>query len=930
MGSKNRAGLSSFFTLNLQATHDTCPAAHRPGSKLRDRSSALMHTLMLALLLTPLSPRPVATSNVAGDSAPGLRIHATRVSASIHLDGHLDEPAWNDATPIREFFQVDPDEGQPSTEATEVRILLGSDALYVGARLMDRHIGSLNHRLGRRDDETAADAFAIELDPLFDRLHGFRFQVGPDGTMGDAAVSPSGEQDASWDPIWDASTSIDSLGWTAEIRIPLSQLRFNAGTDAWGIQLERFLLRRLERSYSTFTPKRELPGSRMTPGYYGELVDMAGLASSHQVEILPYVSVSASYVHDPEAGSILQDPSGEYAPRAGADVHARLTSDLSLNASLYPDFGQVEVDPAVVNLSAFETRFPEKRPFFVESADRFEYGRLRAYEQAGQPTVFYSRRIGRSPQVSPFRGSGIAFADSPERTDIIGAAKLIGRSRGGWTTGLLDAVTSAEYAQTLSSAGQVGRTQVEPLTNYFVGRVSRDLRNGETSIGGLFTSVNRENVSGIRDVLTSSAYVGGLDVSHSWANRTWGLDGYLAASRVGGTSAAIGRVQRASARYFQRPDSRHDQEDSTRTFLTGYDGEIALTRLAGNWVGSVVFQDVSPGYETNDAGLLLDAGRRNVSLDLHYRHFKPGRFFQNYIIWPFTDHQWNYDGQIVRNRFNFYFQGELRNRWATGVEYDYFASVYDDRLTRGGPVVRRPAIHHFYYSVTSPARGRLSLQSQAIVNHGEEGSTSITWSNSLVIQARSNVQFHLSPTITLDREQAQFVGRYDDATATETFGTRTVFAHLRQRSVGLETRLDWILTRKLTLQTYAQQLIAANRFERYKVLLRPGGYSFGEYGKDLGSAQENASGDITLDADGSGPAPSFTTPRPDFTLRSLLLNVVLRWEFRPGSTLFAVWQHQGGSTATTGDLQLSTDVNGLFAGPADNVLAVKIAYWMNR
>lgn len=842
----------------------------------------------------------------------------------------MDEAAWTSAPPVRDFRQLDPEEGQVSSETTEARVLLGSDALYIGARLFDRQIASLSHRLGRRDDATLADGFAIEIDPLFDRLHGFRFQVGPDGTLGDASVSSSGEQDPSWDPVWDAATSIDSLGWTVEIRIPLSQLRFNAGADVWGIQLERFLLRRLERSYFAFTPKQELPAGHMTPAYYGRLTGLAGLTSSRQIEILPYVSFSASYVHDPGAGSTLQNPSGEYAPRAGADVRARLSSDISLNASLYPDFGQVEVDPAVVNLTAFETRFPEKRPFFVESADRFEFGHLRAYEQAEQPTVFYSRRIGRAPQVSAFRDPNIAFADAPERTDILGAAKLIGRSRGGWTMGLLDAVTSAEYARTLSPSGQPGRTQVEPLSNYFVGRVARDLRNGATTVGGLLTMVNRRSAPGLEDMLTSSAYVGGVDLSHSWAGRTWGLDGYLAGSRVAGTHDAITRVQTASARYFQRPDGRHDRLDTTRTSLTGYDGEIALTRLSGNWIGSVTYQDVSPGYETNDAGLLLDAGRRNVSLDLHYRHFRPGRLFRNYIIWPFTDHQWNYDGLIVRNRFNLYLQAELLNRWETGIEYDYYASVFDDRLTRGGPVVRKPAVHHFYYRVASPARGRLSFESQAIVNHGEEGSTSITLENGLVLQARSNLQLRLNPTITFNRQQAQFVGRYDDTTATATFGARTVFARLHQRSVGLETRIDWVLTRKLTLQTYAQQLIAANHFENYKVLLRPGGYSFGVYGKDLGTVSVAPSGAVTLDADGSGPAPAFTTPRPDFTLRSLQLNVVLRWEFHPGSTLFAVWQHQSGGATDTGDLRLSDDIGGLFEGPGDNVLAVKVAYWLSR
>jgi hypothetical protein len=884
----------------------------------------------LTILATRLAAAEKHDLASVRDTTDRVQVTVARISASLHIDGHLDEAAWAQAQPVHGFTQMDPDEARPASEATEVRILLGPDALYIGARLSDREITTLHHRLGRRDDTTPADAFVVILDPLFDRLHGYRFQVGPDGTLGDGVVSSAGDDDASWDPVWDAATSIDTAGWTAVLRIPLSQLRYNSGSDTWGIQLDRFLLRRLERSYFAFTPKAVLPASRMTPAYYGQLSGMAGLASSHQVEVMPYVSFSASYVHDPDAGSTLQDPSGEYAPRAGGDVRARLSSDMTLNASINPDFGQVEVDPAVVNLTAFETRFPEKRPFFVESSDRFLFGQLRAYEQASQPTVFYSRRIGRAPQGNPFRDTAIAFADTPERTDILGAAKLIGRSRNGWTVAALDAVAGAEFARTLSTAGRPGSTRVEPLSNYFVGRLARDLRKGETTVGGLFTAVHREDSPGLGDILARSAYVGGLDFSHSWGNRTWGLDGYLAGSRVSGTRQSLLRVQQTSARYFQRPDSRHDQVDSSRTSLSGFDGEIALTRLAGNWVGSVTYQDVSPGYETNDAGLLLDAGRRNVSLDLHYRHFKPGKLFRNYIIWPFTDHQWNYDGQMVRNRFNFYVQAELLNRWEVGLEYDYFASVFDDRLTRGGPVVRRPPIHHFYYRVASPARGGLSFVSQAIANRGEDGSTSLSLSNGVVVQARSNVQFSINPTLTLNREQAQFVGRYDDATARNTFGARTVFARLDQRAIGLETRLDWVLTRKLTLQTYAQQLIAANQFHDYKTLVQPGGYRFAEYGKDLGTRTADPAGAITLDADGAGPAPSFTAARPDFTLRSLQLNMVFRWEFLPGSTLFAVWQHRGGGSTSTGNLDLGEDVPGLFQGPADNVMAIKVAYWFTR
>jgi hypothetical protein len=355
---------------------------------------------------------------------------------------------------------------------------------------------------------------------------------------------------------------------------------------------------------------------------------------------------------------------------------------------------------------------------------------------------------------------------------------------------------------------------------------------------------------------------------------------------------------------------------------------MAFTRLAGNWVGSITYQDVSPGYETNDAGLLLDAGRRNVSIDLHYQRFKPGKLFRNFIIWPFTDHTWNYDGQMVLNKFNFYFQSELLNRWRTGVEYDFVAPVTADRLTRGGPVTRAPPGHIFFYSLNSPARGRLTLSSTARVFYSRAGVRSVSQTSGFTLQARSNLKVSLNPTINIQRDPAQFVASYADPTATGTFGSRTVVAQLQQRTAGLEARVDWVLARGLTLQVYSQALIGANQFSRYSALRRPGAYDFARYGTELGTLAVDASGAVTVDADGAGPAPAFTTPRPDFTIRSLRTNGVLRWEFRPGSTLFLVWQQQRGVTSSAGDLRLGRDFNGLFAGPSDNVLAVKGTWWL--
>jgi hypothetical protein len=870
-----------------------------------------------------------AVAQTPGTPRPEVRI--TRTTLPLKIDGHLDDPAWTTTEAIRRFVQIDPDEGQPASEDMEVRLLLGPDALYVGARMSDRRIATAQHRLGRRDDPQPADAFAIELDPSYDRIHGVRFEVSSGGTISDAIVAATGTRDASWDPVWEVRTSVDSRGWTAELRIPLSQLHFARASDVWGVQIERFLLRRLERTYFAPTPKQLLPGGAMSPAYYGMLSGMADLPATRGLEVLPYVSASASYVHDADAGPVLRRPSGEYSRRAGADIKAGLSSDFTLNATVNPDFGQVEVDPAVVNLSAFETIFPEKRPFFVESADRFAFGRMRDWYDAASPTLFYSRRIGRAPHLSGFQGSDVAFADSPGQTDILSALKLVGRTADGWTVGALDAVTNREDARTLTASGAPGAAAVEPLTNYFVGRATRDLRAGATTIGGSLTAVDRRLDEAVyRDALTRSAYVGGVDLNHSWAQHAWALDANVAGSRLAGSAAALALTQRSSARYFQRPDGTNAHFDPARTSLLGYDQQVALTRLSGNWVGSVALQDVSPGFESNDLGLLRDAGRRSVSLDLHYQDFTPGTRFRHFIVWPFTQHQWNYDGQLVGNKFNLYLFGELLSHWRVGAEYDYYTATFDDRLTRGGPVARAPASHLYYYRVDSPARNRTSVFSTSHLTWTEAGGRILTVQSGVVYQAHSNLKFEIDPTFGVTRDPAQFLGAYDDPTATATYGRRTVFARLDQRSLGLEARTDWVVSPRLTLQAYAQELVVGSPFTDVKYLRRGGSYEFSYYGVNGAAISTAPDGRITVDADGTGPAPAFTLPRPDFTLRSTRLNAVLRWEFLPGSSLFAVWQHQRGRTTSVGALTVDRALDGLLAGPSDNVIALKIAYWMAR
>jgi len=563
-------------------------------SRLSRPTAAVVLALALATRLTAQDPSAGSAASAAR-SAPPPSIAAVRLTASIRLDGVLDEAAWAEATPTTNLIQRDPDEGAQPTEPTEIRVLLGSDALYVGVQLYDREPSRIRALLSRRDATSESDRFTVELDSRNDRRTAFVFEVNPRGVRRDGILQAD-TVDYSPDPIWEAGIRQDGRGWSAEIRIPLSQLRFNRHTDTWGVQFIRFIQRRGEEDVFAFVPKTEHAGVSR----FGRITGLAALPVSRHVEVAPYLTSRGEYTH-PDVGDPFRDGSAYYTT-GGADIRLGVGGNLALDATINPDFGQVEVDPAIVNLTDNETFFAEKRPFFLEGSSLFSFAQVSAYNNAGFPSVFNSRRIGRSPQ-RDLADDDPTFYDAPTVTRIPGAIKLTGKSAGGWSVGVLDALTREERGQFVDDLGAVHRVPVEPLSNYFVGRVRHESADGNRAVGGLLTAVDRRlDDSTLAGMLRSSAYLAGVDLNRYWGNQGWVLDGFLSGSLVQGDQAAMVKTQRSSVRYYQRPDAEHFSLDSTRTSLAGYNGVLSLTKLSGSWLGSLTLQDKSPGYETNDVG----------------------------------------------------------------------------------------------------------------------------------------------------------------------------------------------------------------------------------------------------------------------------------------------------------------------------------------
>ncbi|MDE0396022.1 MAG: DUF5916 domain-containing protein [Gammaproteobacteria bacterium] len=886
------------------------------------------------------APATMTTEEVA-HALDAPRATAVRTAGPVSLDGRVDEAVWFQAPAITEFTQLDPDEGAPPSLRSEVRILYDDEALYIGATLDDA--GGAAARLARRDALVPdADYFTVSLDSYHDHGTAYTFSVNPSGQKRDAVIRNAGfAGDTSWDPVWSAATAVTGAGWSVEMRIPFSQLRFStAEVQEWGIQIERIIRRLQENLVFAFTPKLEQGGVPR----YGHLEGIRGIDSGRRLELLPYVAGQAEFIRgEPGADANRADPyraGTDYFGNAGVDLAYGLTSNLTLNGTVNPDFGQVEVDPAVINLTDFETRFEERRPFFVEGADIFSYGRGGpGGNVGGTPDLLYSRRIGGSAHGEA--PSAAEFSDTPVATTILGAAKLTGRTEDGWSVGVLEAVTERETGVWSESPGTRRASVVEPATNFFVGRIRRDIRGGRTSFGGIASAVNRRlgDAGLLGDVLHGSAYSAGLDLNHEWAERTWRLSAALAGSRVAGTRAALLRTQRSSARYFGRPDAEHVEVDPDATSMAGYYAMAGVEKQAGAFQVRVTTAAVSPGYEVNDIGFQARADRLILDTTLRYQETVPGRVFRSWEIRGGPDAIWNTAGDRLFAEFNFFGFWQLLNYWGGGWRFGFNPATDDDELTRGGPLARTPRGYYANFNVESDQTRRLSGSASYQGAFDEGDSWRHRFDLGLSYRDGERWEVSLGPALTRRHTTAQYVTAVADPVADHTFGRRYIFASLDQTTVSLDTRLNVTFTPTLSLEIYAQPFLSSGAYADPKELRAQGTFEFLTYGEDAGTA-EHRDGKVEIDPDGGGPANAFTVQDPDFNFRSLLGNAVLRWEWRPGSTLFLVWQQSrtgrvrrpgtaGSEPGGIGDFDLRRDSEELFRIRPDNIFLLKVNYWFN-
>jgi hypothetical protein len=808
---------------------------------------------------------------------------AIQASTPIRVDGSLGDDAWTMAEPITAFVQRDPLEGAAPTLRTEARIAFDATALYVGVHAFDSEPQRIVGYLTRRDAGSSSDWIHVIIDSYHDRRTAYQFGVNPAGVKFDSYWFNDDNEDSSWDAVWEAVSARASDGWTAEFRIPYSQLRFSRGDNR---DLGLAVTRTVSRLDETSTWPLLARSASGWVSQFGVLTGMGTERASKRLELMPYVVGQVATAPAQPGNPLHRSPDPGAA--VGVDLRYAVSSALSLTATVNPDFGQVEADPAVVNLGAFETFFNERRPFFIEGSGTYQFG---CYDCS----LFYSRRIGRQPRGHAVLADG-EHALHPLQSTILGATKLTGRL-GGFSVGTLAAVTQEETARIATSSG--GRNQViEPATLYSVSRVRREFAD-QSSVGFIVTTTNRRMVESV-SFLPRSAITGGVD--YDWRLGRWfGLNGYWAGSSVRGSTDAISLLQRSNVHSFQRPDAAHVEFDPGADLLNGHSGQVNFGKISGertrfNFTGSYR----SPAFDLNDIGFLQRADAISQNAWFQLRWMTPGHGFRERIL---NFNQWshrNFAGDLINWGGNVNGNASLTNLWSFGGGVAFNPRAVDDRLTRGGPSgFTEPGMNSWQWFNTND-RKAVSLHWNSGFFRRTDGTRGFELNPGIQVRPGPAVSAEIGVAYSRNDDNAQWVNAHQGAER-----THYVFGALRQRTSAMTLRLNYTLAPTLSVQLYGQPFVSAGRYENYKEL-----------------------------SDGRAPyatrfAPFDFPGSADFKVLSFRTTNVLRWEFKPGSSLFVVWQQGREGFRDNGLFRFGRDYGDVFATPSTNTVLVKMSYWLN-
>ena len=825
------------------------------------------------------------------------------------INGVLEDEAWNLVEWGGDYIESQPDENTPPSYQTQFKILYDSKNLYIGVRCFDDEPDKIVKRLSRRDGFDG-DWVEFNIDSYFDKRTAFSFTITAAGVKGDEFISNNGNNwDESWNPIWYAKTNVDDKGWTAELRIPLSQLKFgNAEEQVWGLQSTRRFFRSEERSLWQRKPVDQ-------PGWvseFGELHGLKNIEPQKQLEIQPY-TVAKTETYEAEEGNPFRDGS-ESNITAGLDAKIGITNDLTLDLTVNPDFGQVDADPSAIALDGFQIFFQERRPFFVENKNIFDFrvSQSEAGNTFGSDNIFYSRRIGRSPQGDPDT-SDDEFVDQPDNTPIIGAAKFSGKTKDGWAIGVLESVTAQRTATIINDEGGTRKEMVEPLTNYFVGRLQKDFNERNSYIGAIFTATNREQIPEQLNFLHDAAYTGGLDFKHQWANRDWYLGGNLTMSHVRGSENAITNTQESITHLFNRVGAGHVAVDTARTSLTGTGGNVQIGKIGnGHWKFESGATWRSPELELNDIGFQRQADDVRHYTWIGYQTLKPDSTFRrvgiNYNHWT----AWDFQGNHNYLQFNTNSWQNWKNNYQSNIGFNIAPIEYSNFALRGGPRLRQSPWVSFWNNISTDYRKKLRFSfyhngrralDNSIKNYYMEGGFAYQPINALRVS--------VFPSLEINHDKLQFIDNFDDVNGSP----RYLNGKIDQHTLSMSVRLNYTINPNLTIQYWGQPFISRGRYSNFKHITDPVAKVFEDRFVQYTSEQTSLSDGIyAIDEDLDGVA-DFSFDNPDFSFVQFRSNLVIRWEYIPGSEIFLVWSQD---VSRDGD-----PTNGLLSSLGDNIFGQK-------
>jgi len=865
----------------------------------------------LVFICSLLAVAASAQTTING-SANRKQATATRVAnGSIRIDGSLDDEVWQKAAPITDFVQKEPTEGAPPTDPMDVRIAYDDDAVYVGARMFSKD-GRIQAPLGRRDSVGQVEHILVAFDTFLDRRTASVFGVTAAGVRFDRYHASDNEDtfDAGFDPVWRAEARVSGDRWTAEFRIPFSQLRFNPRTDqTWGLNLSRIRPTLDEEDYWILIPRTV----RAWSSRFGDLTGITGIVPPRRIEALPYVAGGSTVNADRDRNDPFDDGKN-LGGRIGGDIKMGLGPNLTLETTINPDFGQVEADPAEVNLTAFATRFPEKRPFFTEGAQLFNIG---------HPNFYYSRRIGQRP-IGPATGD---YADYPDANSIVAAAKLTGRLPSRTSIGFLAAVTDDETARVASGQPLSLRdVDVAPHATHVVGRVLQEFGQSASTAGFIVNYLHRrlEEGSPLADLYSRNALAVAGNTLLRFSGGLYEFRASGGGSFLNGTERAVERWQRSSSHYAQRPDRDYLPLDPTKTSMTGWSLQVNFDKTGGrHWLWGANTKIDSEDFEVNDLAQLNGADGWMTNANIRWRETQPGKVFRSYFV--------QLDAQTDTTLRQLMQTGRVRgqvnvtwlNYWTSSVQVSRDLAATSVSLTRGGPLMGRGPGWTTSVNFGNRASNRTRVSGNLYRQVNDDGLDVTRIEGTLSMRPGPRYQFSVSPYYDRVTEPQQYVSTLAGGRP-ETYHSRYIFAFIDRSTMSMEYRLGLTLRPDLNLDVYAEPFAASGRYYDYGELLAPRSRERLKYGSGGTSLTVNADGSRVVTANGA----SFNLRNRDFNTLSFRSNVVLRWEWRSGSTLYMVWQQDRAGTDVVGSRIGIGDAFRSLTAPGPNIFLIKTSFWI--